>query len=136
MVERTGDQLKYLEFAQANIARLHDAATSMKRFALVAFALGGSLARVLSEPAIFGFTAVVIAAFFLLDAKYLQAERAFRDIYNRVRAEPPGTDASFDLTPAIQHWAPVGELRSWSTWPLYGPILAILLTLWTHGRCA
>ena len=134
MVERTIEQLKYLEFAQTNIARLHDAATSMKRFALVAFALGGSLARIVNEPDIFGLMGIAIATFFLLDAKYLQAERAFRDIYDRVRDEPPGTPASFDLTPTVPYWLPLREMGSWSTWLLYGPVLAILVALWILGK--
>ena len=64
MAVRTAGQLKHLEFAQSNIARTHGAAVSMKRFALAAFGIGGSLARVLNEPAILGFTFVVVAAIF------------------------------------------------------------------------
>ena len=127
---RTPEQLKYLEFAQANIARMHDAATSMKRYALAAFALGGSLARFLNEPIIVLFTFVVIAGFFVLDAKYLQTEKAFRDIYNRLKDEPAGTAASFDLTPHVPTMLPIREFASWSTWMLYVPIMAILLLLW------
>ena len=130
MSERAGEQLKHLEFVHANIGRMHDAATSMKRFALVAFALGGSLARILTEPVIFGMTGFVVAAFFLLDAKYLQAERSFRSLFDRIRAEPPGAPASFELTPTRQRSIPLQEFRSWSTWLLYGPILLILLVLW------
>ncbi len=133
MVERTAEQLKHLEFAQSNIARMHGASVSMKRFALAAFGIGGSLARVLNEPAILGITFVVVAAFFLIDAKYLQAERAFRTIYDNAREQPPGAPASFELTPAIQGVVPFKEFRSWSTWLLYGPILAILLLLWWYG---
>ena len=128
--ERTPEQLKHLEFAQANIARMHDAATSMKRFALTAFALGGSLARFLHEPMIVFFTLVVVAGFFVLDAKYLQTEKAFTDIFNRVKDEPVGAAASFDLTPRIPTPVPLRELLSWSTWILYGPIIAILILLW------
>lgn len=127
---RTPEQLKYLEFAQANIARMHDAATSMKRFALAAFALGGSLASFLDEPLIILITLIAIAGFYVLDAKYLQAERAFRAIYNRVKDEPAGASASFDLTPVIPRLVPVREFASWSTWVLYGPIIVILLALW------
>lgn len=127
---RTQEQLKYLEFAQANIARMHDAATSMKRFALAAFALGGSLARFLDEPLIILLTLIVVAGFFILDAKHLQTERAFIAIYNRVKDEPAGASASFDLTPVIPRLIPVREFASWSTWILYVPIIVILLVLW------
>ena len=130
MVERAPEQLKHLEFAQSNIARMHSAAASMKRFALAAFAIGASVARIVDESSIFGITMVVVAAFFLIDAKYLQAERAFRRIYDGIRVLPPDAPATFDLTPASQDVVPFRELGSWSTWLLYGLILAILLGLW------
>lgn len=129
MAERTVEQLKYLEFVQGNIARMHDAATSMKRFALAAFALGGSLARFFHEPMIMAITFLTVSAFFLLDAKYLQAENAFRELHERIRKEPAGAPASFSLTPGIPEAIPIRELRSWSTRLLYGPILLVLAVL-------
>ena len=130
MVERTAEQVKHLELVQANISRMHEAATSMKRFAVVGFALGGSMARYLKEPAILGFTVAAIVAFWVLDAKYLQAERSFRDLYDRTRAEVGGKVASFELTPKIGGVVPTQGLKSWSTLLLYGPMLALLVVIW------
>lgn len=73
MAGRTAEQIKHLELVQANVARMHEAATSMKRLAVVGFALGGSMARYLKEPAIIGFTVAVIFASWVLDAKYLDS---------------------------------------------------------------
>ena len=98
---RTAEQLKHLELVQVNIARMHDASTSMKRFTVVAFALGGSLARYLHESDIVVFTMVVIIAFWMLDSKYLQMERSYRALYELVRIQPAGDPASFDLTPDV-----------------------------------
>ena len=130
MGTRTADQLKHLEFVQANIARMHNASTSMKRFALAAFALGASLARFLQDPTILWVTFFVIASFYVLDSKYLQAEGAFRVLYDCVRCQQPATAASFDLTPDITKIVPVRELKSWSTYLLYGPMLVLLTVLW------
>ena len=131
MKERTQEQIKHLEFLQAIIARMHDAATSMKRFSIVGFALGASIARYLKEPAILLFTAAAITALWLIDGKYLQTERAFRALYDGIRAEEPGKPASFDLTPAKPKMLPIRELFSWSTVLLYGPILGLLAIIWT-----
>ena len=130
MDERTVEQLKHLEFVQANIARMHNASTSMKRFALVTFALGVSLARFLHDPTILGITVIVIASFYVLDSKYLQAENAFRNLYESVRTQRPGTATSFELTPNVPRLIPLPELVSWSTFLLYCPMLLLTALLW------
>ena len=106
----------------------------MKRFAVVSFAVGGSFARYLQVPAIMGFTMAVIVAFWLIDAKYLQVERAYRGLYGRVSDEAAGTPASFDLRPEVSI-VPMRELRSWSTYLLYGPMLALLAGTWAFVDC-
>lgn len=130
MVERSAEQLKHLELVEANVARMHEAATSMKRFAVVGFALGASMARYLKEPAIVGITVAAVVAFWVLDAKYLQAERSFRALYERTRGEVGGAAASFDLTPEARNVVPIEELGSWSTWLMYGPMLVLLAAIW------
>ena len=130
MSERTTEQLKYLALVQANIARMHDASTSMKRFTVVAFALGGSLARYLQDTTILGLTMAVIAAFWVLDSKYLQVERGYRSLFDVVRAQPAGDAASFDLTPSPGTAIPLRELWSWSTYVLYGPLMLLLAVVW------
>ena len=130
MAGRTVEQIKHLELVQANVARMHEAATSMKRFAVVGFGLGGSMARYLQEPAIIGFTVAVIATLWMLDAKYLQAERGFRALYERTRSEVGGQAASFEMTPETGKVVPVREFGSWSTWLLYAPMLALLVVIW------
>ena len=130
MSERTTEQLKYLELVQVNIARMHDASTSMKRFALVAFALGGSLARYLQDTTILGLMMVVIAAFWVLDSKYLQVEHGYRSLFEIVRAQPTGDESSFDLTPSPGTAIPLRELWSWSTCVLYGPLILLLAVVW------
>ena len=131
MNARTTEHLKYLELLQANIARMHEASTSMKRFAIVAFALGGSLARYLQDTTILGMTMAAIVAFWVLDAKYLQVERGYRSLFDQVRAQPVDYEVSFDLTPSRGTAIPHRELRSWSTYVLYGPLILLLVVAWT-----
>lgn len=133
MAERTSEQIKYLELLQANIARMHEAAVSMKRFAVVGFALGGSMSKYLNESLIMLFTIALVAAFWILDAKYLQTERSFKKLYDQTRCEAVENKASFALTAEKAGLIPFSELASWSTWLLYAPILAtlaIVYSLW------
>ena len=130
MGERNAEQLKHLEFVQANISRMHDASMSMKRFAIVALALGGSFSRYLQEPAILGFTMAAVIAFWMLDSKYLQVERSYRALYERTRVQRAGAPASFDLIPCASTVVPIGELSSWATYILYGPMLVLLAVIW------
>lgn len=130
MTDRTTERLKHLEFLQANITRMHEASTSMKRLAILAFALGGSLARYLQDVTTIGLTVAVIAAIWALDSKYLQVERAYRALYNQVRALPYTEPTSFDLTPPISKALPLSELCSWSTVVLYGPLIILLTAIW------
>ena len=128
---RTPEQLQYLEFIQNIIARHHDSATSIKRLALVGFALGGAMARYLHEPIILGVSVAVVVASWWLDAKYLQTERGYRRLYNSARVATEEA-VSFDLTP------PRGDtlwkaIVSWSVLTWYLPmlcLLALLAVLW------
>lgn len=130
MSERTTEQLKHLEFIQSIIARMNSASGSMKRFAIVTMAFGGSLARYVQDVAIVYLTAIVIIAFWLLDSQYLQVERAYRRMYDRVRAMPVTQSASFDLNPGVRRRIPFRELLSWSTCTLYIPLIALLSAVW------
>ena len=130
MGERTAEQLKHLEFVQNCITRMHDASISMKRIVIVVFALGASLARYLQDSIILLVTLAAVVAFWILDAKYLQLERAFRCLYEKVRATDPGHTASFVLTPPGAKAVPIKELISWSTSLLYVLLLIILFVTW------
>ena len=127
MKARTPEQIKHLELLQANIARMHDAARSMKQFAVVGFALGGSMARYLKEPTVILFTAALVIAFWLLDARYLQFERSFRMLYDQTRCEAAGERASFELTPPKVRFMGFRTLVSWTTSLLYVSLLALLV---------
>ena len=88
------------------------------------------MARYLNEPAILLFTAAAITALWLLDAKYLQTERSFRELYDETRTLDAGETASFELAPGKVNWIPGRELVSWSTSLLYIPMLALLGIIW------
>ena len=130
MSERTTEQLKYLEFVQSIVTRMHDASISMKRFAITAFALGGAFARYLQDSAIVFLTMVAVIAFWVLDAKYLRIEREYRTLFDNVRSQPATEPASFNLSPVRSGRTPLKELASWSTSILYVPLILLLVAVW------
>ncbi len=62
--------------------------------------MGAGLARFLKAPEIMLASAGMIIAFWFLDAKYLQQEKWFRDIFNAVRARSDADPVDYALTPA------------------------------------
>ena len=130
MTERTPERLKHLEFIQSNITRMHEAALSMKRFAIVAFAVGCALARHFQDAYLFGVTTVVVFAFWMLDAKYLQVERVYRILYDRVSNQPNSEPTSFSMKPEKYNLLPLSEFASWSSYLLYAPLVVVLAVIW------
>ncbi len=71
--------------------------------------------------------------FWGLDARYLQQEKWFRDMFDRERGGDPAQPASFVMTPDDATRAKTNILygfKSWSTVWLYGPLIVFLLVLW------
>lgn len=127
------DRIRHLEFLQGAIARMAGASAAIKNLCLVVVA--GALAFVATskEPALALYAAALAAVFWFLDARYLQQEKWFRDMYDAERARDPAEPASFVMTPtqAIRSAASIGYgLKSWSTWGLYAPLIAFLLIVW------
>lgn len=126
------DRIRHLEMLQAAIARMAGAAASIKSLGLVIAA--GALAFLASspEPRIALAAAGLMLAFWLLDARYLQQEKWFRDMFDLERSLDPTTPASFVMTPSAEIRARTSiryGLISWSTWALYGSLIAFLLIL-------
>lgn len=127
------DRIQHLQMLQAAITRMAGAAAAIKNLSLIIVA--GALAFVATskEPTLALFAAVLTVAFWLLDARYLQQEKWFRDMYDRERGLDPSERASFAMTPSAEIRGATGigyGLTSWSTWGLYAPVIVFLLILW------
>lgn len=127
------DRIQHLQMLQSAIARMAGAAAAIKNLSLIIVA--GALAFVASskEPTLALFAAVITVAFWLLDARYLQQEKWFRDMFDKERALDPSEHASFAMTPSQEIRDKTSifyGLKSWSTWGLYGSVIVFLLILW------
>ncbi len=138
------DRRKHLDFIQAVITRMSAASSNAKGWLLpvVTATYGFALIHHSRAVALLGLASVVV--FMLLDANYLQQERAYRRLYNTVAL---GTRAvpSFSLDPseaddpvpaspglcervrtAVGRWVPAWNVwSSWSILPFYGGLLLI-----------
>ena len=66
-------------------------------------------------------------AFGALDAMYLRTERAYRELYNQVRAREEGIDFSMDaggLTDGFTGW-----LSAWASWSVAGLYVSLAVVL-------
>ncbi len=109
------------------------AAAAIKNLSLVIAA--GALAFLASspKPRIAAFAAALMVAFWLLDARYLQQEKWFRDMFDDERERDADEAASFVMTPSkeIRDKTSIAYgLKSWSTWLLYIPVILFLVALW------
>ncbi len=127
------DRVRHLELLQGAIARMAGAAAAIKKLCLIVVAGALAFIATAGQPALAFYAAVLTVVFWFLDARYLQQEKWFRDMYDAQRALDPGERASFVMTPDKKTRAATGiayGLLSWSTRGLYGPLIVFLLVVW------
>lgn len=127
------DRIRHLEMLQAAIARMAGAAAAIKNLSLIIGAGALAFLATSKEPTLALFAALLTVAFWFLDARYLQQEKWFRDMFDKERGLDPTEPASFVMTPSkeIRNATGIGYgLCSWSTWGLYLPVIVFLLILW------
>lgn len=93
---RDDENIKHLEMLQATVSRLAGNSFLIKGWTLtIAAAIFGYAANSANRKVAF-VGAVVLLAFWLLDAYFLKQERLFRHLYNQVRRND-GTIERFDM---------------------------------------
>ncbi len=106
---------------------------AMKRYCIIAVAVGVAVYKTINDPWAVAALGVMVVVFWGLDARYLQQEKWFRDLYDQVRLEPPDRRPDFRLTPdealrkGQSFW---GRVFSRSTAGLYVPLVVLLLLFW------
>lgn len=129
----TDDRIRHLEFLQGVIARMAGASASIKNLCLVIVAGALAFIATAQQPTLALYAAALTVVFWFLDARYLQQERWFRDMYDAQRALDPSEKASFEMTPDQATRSATGiryGLKSWSTCGLYIPVIVFLLIVW------
>lgn len=129
----TGERAKHLDMIHGVVSRLAGNSAVMKRYCIVMVAVGVAIYKTIGDPRAVAALVVMVAVFWLLDSRYLQHERWFRNHYDQVRVEPPERRPDFRMTPdkvlrdRVSFW---GRVFSWSTAGLYLPLIALLGLFW------
>lgn len=132
MVDHASARIEHLKMLQAVIDRMARTSASMKQYALTIAAAAIAFAGATGVAGIALAAAVLMLFFWGLDARYLQQERWFRDLYDEVRAQGTDQAPSFRILPdqALQAKRPfVDSARSWSVMMLYLPLVGFLIVL-------
>lgn len=113
------DKTDHLNMIESTITRMANNSLQIKCWCLAIV----SASIVLSRSSIIIACVLPVALFCYLDVNYLSLERSYRDLYDEVRAKDE-TDIDFSMrfTPSSK-WK---SFKSWSIWPFYGLMVALL----------
>lgn len=132
----TDARAKHLGMIQDVVARMASSSASTKRIAIIV--VGGAAAVAArgnwEATDLLRLAIILVAVLWLIDVRYVQRERWFRDLYDIVAAEPPDRRPDFRITPPDHikdgrgFW---GAARSWSTTPYYAALAGFLYLAWS-----
>lgn len=109
------------------IQRMSTSSTVIKRYAVVvALAVSGS-ANLVGKPDLLVVGGMAMALFAFVDAEYLRTEKAFRTLFDEVRAEPSDQAPDFRMDATKTEQAFCAALVSWSVGAVYFGLVALIL---------
>ena len=132
-LDYTGERTKHLDMIQGVISRLAGNSAVIKRYCIVMVAIGVAIYKSIGDPLAVAALVVMVVVFWLMDDRYLQHEKWFRNLYDQIRVEPPEQRPDYRMTPdsalrdSVSFW---GRVLSWSTVGLYLPLSALLALFW------
>ncbi|MFC3229162.1 hypothetical protein ACFOGJ_18090 [Marinibaculum pumilum] len=138
----TEHRLKYLSLVQDVVSRMASTSASVKRVAIIVVGAAAAIAARGAAPGVpcshhiadLPLLAIILVAiFWAIDARYVQQERWFRDVYERAASEPPEQRPSLSITPTADIRSKrgyVGSFISWSTGLYHGALIVFLLLTW------
>ena len=116
------DKIDHLNIIESVITRMAGTSLQIKCWSLAIV----SAAIVLSRSAIIVACVLPVMLFCYLDVNYLSLEKAYRNLYDEVRLKD---DSEIDFS---MHFTPVPKkdsFRSWSVWPFYLSMVALLVSV-------
>ena len=128
-------RVKHLEMLQATIARMSGQSATLKNYCVTLITAVGGFAITLAKPNVALLALAPIAAFALLDARYLQRERLFRAKYERVRLANWRERPTFEISAgSLKMDSFMSAFFSWSVLNFYGPMGALVILAVFIGR--
>ena len=127
------EKLKHLEFIQNVITRMNTNSFQLIEWAIVIISAVLALYASTKNPCFIIIGVFPAFIFWALDTYYLMQERKFRGLYNDVAGvtEKPKNIKPFEMRPDLYIKGKYSYLRvlfSKTIWPLYLPIIIILLS--------
>lgn len=121
-------RVKHLEMIQGVISRLAGQGATIKNYCITLTTAMCGFAVTLQRPLVVALALLPITVFALLDARYLQLERRFRKLFDRVRLEKSSAVPTFEISarnaPAISY---IDSFFSWSIISFYLPLAVAVL---------
>lgn len=126
----TDQKIRHLEMLQVVITRMAMASDTIKRLCLAVVAATLAFAATKGHGNILPLAGFLVLVFWSLDARYLQQEKWYRNMYDEARKISANQHPDFKMTPgaeAINGTAFRCCLIRWSTAGVYVPLLVFLL---------
>lgn len=121
-------RVKHLEMLQAAITRMSNQSASLKNYCITLISAAAGFSITLGKPAVGFFAVLPVVAFALLDARYLQLERQFRNRFERVRKGDWSKPTRFEMSPDDSTKESLSCcLCSWSIMNFYGPLFLLII---------
>ena len=137
--DHTDERTKHLDMIQGVVSRMAGNSAAMKRYCIIAVAVGVAVYKTINDPWAVAALGVMVVVFWGLDARYLQQEKWFRDLYDQVRSEPPDRRPDFRLAPdrAMREGASFWRrVFKWSMAGLFLTLVVLIFLFWRALRRA
>lgn len=136
MVPEVGDcRVEYLQMIQGVIDRMSTVSAIYKGFASAILAGIVTIAFHDVEWFVLAILFLPMAGLMMLDVRHLCTERAYRELFNKVREGRHPVDFDLDVRGGFCVCAVCKAVRSWSVWLFYGPLFIAWLVLTALRFC-
>lgn len=132
MTDRSLQEVEHLKLVQGVVARMAGNSTQMKTWAVSLVTAAFVFSGLSDDPHwLIGVGGLIpVAAFWLLDAKYLHLERCYVRLYDAIVAGTPVAPFDLEYRSHVQAVDSVWRIAwSWSVFWFYGALLVLMLVL-------
>lgn len=128
-------RVEYLQMIQGVIDRMSTVSAIYKGFASAILAGIVTIAFHDVEWFVLAILFLPMSGLMMLDVRHLCTERAYRELFNKVREGRHPVDFDLDVRGGFCACAVCKAVRSWSVWLFYGPLFTAWLVLTALRFC-
>lgn len=127
------DERLYLQFLQNNIAKMNSNSSQVKGWCITIVTALLAIFAAIKNPLFLIICLVPIIMFWFLDAKYLQQEHKFVEMYNSYIKDTESKPNTYEMPMNSYAKGLKGffkALFSWAAGPVYGLIVIMVIGIW------